>query len=236
MAHTSPRAKRPRAAAWTRRSATDRDGRAVAIRTRLTLLICLLIAAPLLFSAVFWINTPVSSLGGLRWEDLIYHGREEVEERAALRFWNTALAHNNSVVRALTPVGRRHTRELTFLTARLQEGKCLTAKGDLPAPCRALAREFLGLHPELEGLLAFSGTRFAEVLNREVPRERLSAIHAALIPLAQAAENVALRPVSVGPAFLLATAHGPRGAPGWSVIVWTAPRDFPGPFGGVVAG
>ncbi|MEK6530273.1 MAG: hypothetical protein AABZ48_05200, partial [candidate division NC10 bacterium] len=97
----------------------------MSIRTRLTILICLLIAAPLLFSAVFWINTLVSSLGGLRWEDLIYHGREEVEERAALRFWNTALAHNDSVVRALTPVGQRLTRALTFLTARLQEGNCL---------------------------------------------------------------------------------------------------------------
>ena len=208
----------------------------MSIRTKLTILISLLITAPLLFSAAFWINTLLSSLGGLRWEDLIYHGREEVEERAALRFWNTALAHNDSVVRALTPVGQRLTRELTFLTARLQEGKCLTTTGDLPAPCRALAREFLGLHPELEGFLAFSGSRFAEVLNREVPRERMSAIHAALFPLAQAGENVGLRPVSVGPEFLLATAQVPRGARGWSVIVWTTTRDFTAPFEGLLSG
>src|SRR3970282_1207707 len=98
-----------------------------------------------------------------------------------------------------------------FLRARFQEGQVLTTTGARPAPCRALAREFLGLHPELEGFLAFSGSRFAEVLNREVPRERMSAIHAALFPLAQAGENVGLRPVSVGPEFLLGTAPGPRG-------------------------
>ena len=184
----------------------------MSIRTKLTILISLLIAAPLLFSAVFWINTLVSSLGGLRWEDLIYHGREEVEERAALRFWNTALAHNDAVVRALTPVGQRLNRELTFLSARLQEGKCFTPKGDFPLPCRSLAREFLGLHPELEGFLAFSGTRFTEVLNREVPSGWASAVQAALFPLAQASENLTLQPVSVGPEFLLATLYAPRQA------------------------
>src|SRR3989304_4529520 len=101
----------------------DWDGRAVSIRTKLTILISILITAPLLFSAAFWINTLVSSLGGLKWEDLVYHGREEVEERAALRFWNTALAHNDSVVRALTPVGQRLTRELPFLTAAFRGGR-----------------------------------------------------------------------------------------------------------------
>ncbi len=55
----------------------------MSIRTKLTILISLLIAAPLLFSAVFWINTTVSSLGGLRWEDLIYHGR--VRDRSRRR-------------------------------------------------------------------------------------------------------------------------------------------------------
>ena len=74
----------------------------MSIRTKLTFLISLLIAAPLLFSAVFWINTLVSSIGGLRWEDLIWHGRQEVEERAALRFWNTAVTHNDS------EIGRAH--------------------------------------------------------------------------------------------------------------------------------
>ncbi|MBI2553574.1 MAG: response regulator [Candidatus Rokubacteria bacterium] len=208
----------------------------MSIRTKLTILISVLIAAPLLFSAVFWINTLVSSLGGLRWEDLIYHGREEVEERAALRFWNTALAHNDSVVRALTPVGQRLNRGLALTAARLQDSKCFTPKGDFPPACRALAREFLGLHPELEGFLALSGTRFAEILNREVPPERISAVEAALFPLAQAGQNVTLQPVVVGPEFLLAALHAPREAPGWSVIVWTTPRDFTAPFEGLLSG
>jgi signal transduction histidine kinase/CheY-like chemotaxis protein len=208
----------------------------VSIRTKLTILISLLIAGPLLFSAVFWINTLVSSLGGLRWEDLIWHGREEVEERAALRYWNAAVAHNDSVVRAFTPVGQRLTRDLTFLGGRLQEGKCFSPKGDFPPACRSLAREFLGLHPELEGLFASSGSRSAEVLNRELPAERLSAIQAALFPLAQAGERVALHPVSVGTEFLLATLYAPREAPGWTVIVWTTTRDFTSPFEGLLSG
>ncbi|MBI3625561.1 MAG: HAMP domain-containing protein, partial [Candidatus Rokubacteria bacterium] len=206
----------------------------MSIRTKLTILISLLIAAPLLFSAVFWINTLVSSLGGLGWEDLIWHGREEVEERAALRFWNTAVAHNDSVVRALTPAGQKLNRELAFLTGRFQDAKCL--QGEFPPACQSLAREFLSLHPELEGLLARSGTRWTEVLNGDIPPDRLSAIKAALFPLARSAKNASLQPVAVGTEFLLAAVHALPQPLGSHLIVWTPVVNFTKPFDGLLSG
>jgi len=208
----------------------------MSIRTKLTIVILLLIGAPLLFSTLFWINTLVSALGGLGWADLIWHGREEVEERAALRYWNTAVAHNDSVARALTPVGQRLDRELTFLGARLQEGKCFTPSGEFPPACRSLIREFLGLHPDLEGLLASPGTRITEIQTRALSAERMAAIQAALFPLARARERVTLQPIAVGPDFILATRVAPREAPGWSLIAWTTTRDFTAPFEGVLSG
>ncbi|MBI4587901.1 MAG: response regulator [Candidatus Rokubacteria bacterium] len=208
----------------------------MSIRTKLTILISLLIAAPLLFSAAFWINTLLSSLGGLRWEDLIWHGRVEVEERAALRFWNTAVVHNDSVVQALSPVGQRLARELTFLGARLREGKCFSREGEFSPACRPLAREFLELHPELEGLLAVSGKRATEVLNGKIAPERIATIQSALMPLAQTGRNVTLQPVQVGGEFLLASLHTPREAPSWTLIVWITTRDFMRPFEGLLSG
>jgi signal transduction histidine kinase/CheY-like chemotaxis protein len=183
---------------------------------------------------VFWINTLVSSLGGLRWEDLIWHGREEVEERVALRFWNTAVTHNDSVVRALSPIGQKLNRELAFLAGRLKDTKC--SKGEFPSACQSLAREFLTLHPDLEGLLAHSGTRWTEVLNENIPPDRLSAIKAALFPLAQAGQNASLQPVVVGTEFLLASAHALPQPPGSNLIVWTPVRNFTKPFEGLLSG
>ena len=185
---------------------------------------------------MFWINTLVSSLGGLRWADLIWHGRAEVEERAALRFWNTVVAHNDSAVRALTPVGQRLNRDLASLGRRLQEGKCFSAKGEFQPACQALAREFLGLHPDLEGLLQYSGTRFNEILNGDIPPDRLSAIKAALFPLAQAGASAVLQPVAVGTEFLMVILHPLAQAPGSILIVWTTTQEFTKPFEGLLSG
>ncbi len=208
----------------------------MSIRTKLTILISLLIAAPLLFSAVFWINTLVSSLGGLRWEDLIWHGREEVEERAALRFWSTAVAQNDSVVRALSPVTRRLNRDLALLGGRLVDAKCFSVKGEFPPACSALAHEFLGLHPDLEGLFAQSGTRVLEVLPGSIPPERLSTIKAALLPLTRSGESASLQPVSAGTESLLVTLSTLPQAQGAKLIVWTTTPALTKPFEGLLSG
>jgi signal transduction histidine kinase/DNA-binding response OmpR family regulator len=208
----------------------------VSIRTKLSILISLLIAAPLLFSLVFWINTLLSSLGGLRWEDLIWHGRAEVEERAALRFWNTAVAHNDSVIRALTPAGQRMSRALGFLATRLREGGCLASAGELSPACRTLAREILALTPEVEGVLAASGTRLTLVPNRQVAPARADAVRGALFPLLRARRGQALEPLSVGPEFVLASLHVPAAPPGWVLAAWTPVQDFAAPFEGTLSG
>lgn len=173
----------------------------MSIRTRLTLLTTIPLAAALVLSAGFWVSVLLQE-AEISWQDL--HAGSAWTTRAR----RSLAERNRAIVSALAPVAQRLRDDLRLLAAKVGPAGCLDAHGVPSVPCRHVLEGSLEWSRDVEGLAVQRGSHVVAVAGRPVPPPTLTAVRSHVRELP---DEATLHPLEVAGRVLLATVHRLQG-------------------------